>query len=242
PTRRSSDLRLYEKNGDCEVICAGSVESERKVVEAAGGVWIQHRNFPLGAKWNACFREAKQYDPDACLFVGSSDWVSDNWIEVMRPHSEKYHITGTAGCHFLHLSDPMRLCHWPGYTGRRQGESIGIGRMINREMLERMGWEPFNGQLDRSLDFSMMEKCSKLAGNSHLVVSPNALSVSISTDVWPNKHRFFDHYHGRLPSTILGGVSRWVEKNFPEANLIFNDEHKDLNHERHSRLEAADGV
>jgi hypothetical protein len=225
PLLKHTIERLYKKNGVHKVICTGHDPEDRKVCEAAGAEWVQYRNTPLGAKWNAAFQAAKKYNPYAVLFVGSSDWVSDNWCKVMMPHLQRYDIVGTAGCHFLHISDNNLLCYWPGYTGRRQGESIGIGRMISSRLLDKMQWRPFNDLLDSSLDYSMMQRCNQLSGKVHLIDAKNLSSVSISTDIWPNKHRFFDHYNGRLPSHRIYKTGEWIARHYPEANLIFKNEH-----------------
>jgi hypothetical protein len=221
PLLRYTIERLYKRNGVYKVICSGDNTNDRALCESLGAAWVHHRNRPLGQKWNAAFQEAKQFNPDSCLFVGSSDWLSDNWLKEMRPYSDKYDIIGTSGCHFIHLSTQKRLCYWPGYIGHRENESIGIGRMINSNMLDKMQWQPFNNELNESLDYSMMQKCSKLAGNSHLVSTRQIKSMSISTDLWPNKHKFEQHWSGELPSERIDDVEKFVSENFPEINKIF---------------------
>jgi hypothetical protein len=224
PLLKHTIERLYKKNNIYKVICAGHDNEDRKVCESAGAEWVQYMNKPLGAKWNAAFQAAKKHDPYAVLFVGSSDWVSDNWIHVMAPYLREYDIVGTAGCHFLHLSGNNLLCFWPGYTHSRKGESIGIGRMISSKLLDKMQWMPFNSALDASLDYSMIEKCTRLSGKAQLVDDSWITSVSISTDIWPNKHKFFDHYSNKLPSIRIDNVDEWIMKNYPEAHQIFKND------------------
>lgn len=212
--------RLYNKNGVYRVICAGSEPEDRQICEKTGAIWIQHRNQPLGAKWNAAFKEAKKYNPDACLFVGSSDWLSDNWLPVMIPYLSNYDLIGVPGCHFLHLCDEPLLCHWKGYTNGRDGESIGIGRLLSRQLLERIHYEPFKPELNNSLDSSMQQTCSRHAARIHLVDSHKIKAVSISTNEWANKHQFSDHYLGRLPSEKIKDVDNFIQSYFPEAKTV----------------------
>src|SRR5688572_2494846 len=134
--------RLYQKNGVYKVVCSGDDPEDRKVCEEAGAVWVEISNQPLGRKWNRAFEWAAKFDPDACLFVGSSDWLSDNWIPIMRHYLDRSDLVGTAGMYLVHLADEKLMCHWPGYTNQRRGESIGIGRMINRMLLDRLQFKP----------------------------------------------------------------------------------------------------
>ncbi len=213
--------RLIHKN-KVDVICVGDQNEDRKIAEAAGAKWVQFRNRPLGAKWNAGFLEAGRLGAEAVLFVGSSDWVSDNWIHELSGDLKKYDLIGTAGCHFLHISDEMHLCYWPGYNSQRRGESIGIGRLISSKVLSDLQWKPFNDQLDKSLDGSMQQSVMKVAGKVHITSNKKIISVSISTDNWLNKHNFWDHWGGKLPSTKILNPDIWIDRNFPEARIVFH--------------------
>jgi hypothetical protein len=221
PLLRHTIERLYKKNKVHKVICSGDGHQERKLVESLGAEWVQHRNRPLGQKWNAAFQAAEKYKPDACLFVGSSDWLSDNWLTEMGPHLKEHDLLGTAGCFFLHVDHEFKMCYWPGYVGRREGESIGIGRIISSRVLDKLQWKPFNEQLDASLDHSMQQRVKQVAGSTHLVSSDRLKSLSISTSQWVNKHKFFDHYTGKYPSTVIHSPLPFLQQHFPEAELIF---------------------
>jgi hypothetical protein len=212
--------RLYKKNGCHKVICSGDKPEDRRLCEEMGAEWVQHRNNPLGSKWNAAFQAAAKHNPTACIFVGSSDWLSDNWIPVMHPYLDSYDLIGTPGCYFMHLADENLLCYWPGYVNQRVGESIGIGRMLSSKLLDKMQWKPFSDLLNNSLDGSMMQTSSRRAARVHLIDSSELKSVSISTNIWPNKHQFSDHYLGKLPSKKILDVDTWIENNFPEAKLV----------------------
>jgi glycosyltransferase involved in cell wall biosynthesis len=222
PLLKHTIERLYKKNGVYKVICVGHLPEDRSVCEEAGAEWVQHRNKPLGDKWNKAFEAARKYQPDACLFVGSSDWLSDNWLSVIMPMMNDFDIVGTPGCHFLHLSKENLLCYWPGYKGQREGESIGIGRLISSKLLDKMQWQPFGSLLDRSMDHSMMQKCNKLAGKVQLVHSEKLKSVSISTDLWGNMHQFLDHWNNVLPSEKIAEVDNFLTTNFPEAHAVLH--------------------
>src|SRR5688572_33434172 len=80
--------RLIQKN-DCKVICVGDGLHEKQVCEQSGAVWVPFKNSPLGAKWNAGFVAAKRFNPDAVLYVGSSDWVCNDWIKLLDRKSTR---------------------------------------------------------------------------------------------------------------------------------------------------------
>jgi hypothetical protein len=221
--------RLYKRNKVDKVICVGETSREKNVCTAAGADFVAHGNRPLARKWNAGFLAAKKYNPKACLFVGSSDWVSDNWVETLLPYMNEHDMVGLPGCYLLdlsvarrkHANQGLRACHWPGYKGEREGESIGIGRMISGRILEKMGWQPFDPHLDHSLDYSMVRRVKKFGGNVLLIHSEDIKSMAISTDKWPNKHKFEDHYSGKLKSTTID-PKETVIKWFPESIDVFN--------------------
>lgn len=232
PLLKYTISRLLNKNKVDHVICVGASEDERKVCEEAGATFIEFENYPLAKKWNAGFVEARKFSPDACVFVGSSDWLSDNWLEHTLPHTDKFDMIGLPGCYFMDMKKAalrrtegavgLRACFWAGYDGQREGESIGIGRIISARILDKLNWMPFHDHLDRSLDHSMQGRILEKGGKIKLLFTEDIKSVSISTDLWPNKHQFEQHYSGMLPSIKIENAHAWAIDNFPESKLIFN--------------------
>lgn len=230
PLLEQTIKRLYQKNGCYRVICAGDQPDDKKLCESIGAIWVHHNNKPLGAKWNASFYKAKEYNPDAVLFVGSSDWVSDNWFSVIKPYVDEHGFAGVPGCYLADFGEDIRLVHWKGYAGyraERAAESIGIGRMLSRRLLEAMDWQPFSPVLDNSLDRSMKDRAKKVGYTDFMVHEYKLKALSISTNLWVNKHKFWMHFDnlpdGRqmIPSEKMV-PDRWLEDNFPEA-LVFHE-------------------
>lgn len=215
--------RLYVKNGCEKVICAGDQPEDKKLCESLGAVWVTHNNRPLGAKWNSSFYKAKDFNPDAVLFVGSSDWLSDNWITTMRPHVEQHGFAGVPGCYMADIGETIRVINWKGYKDcrpERATETIGIGRMLSRRLLDAIGWQPFSQTLDNSLDWSMKDKAKKVGFTDFMVHDESLKALSISTNRWLNKHRFEMHFDGTVPSERIEDVDGFL-KNFPEVKQIF---------------------
>lgn len=182
--------------------------------------FISIDNDPLGNKWNKGFQASKNYNADAVIFMGSSDWCSDDYIERCKEHSKDFGMIGMLGCHFVDVSETIRLVHWKGYgSGERHYEPIGIGRFLNREFLERINWTPFNHQLNSGLDWSMWLKAMKT--NQEIGILPDDGQIkllSISTNKWINKHKFTDHWTGSLKSERCDLAL--LEKEFNELKTL----------------------
>lgn len=221
PLLKQTITRLYKKNGCYKVVCAGDDFKAKKLCESLGAVWVNIPNKPLGRKWNLAFTKAREFKPDAVLYVGSSDWLSDNWIPETRPYVEQHGITGTPGCWFADIPKrgKIRIVYWPGYVGERSNESIGIGRMLSKKLLDLIDWQPFDSTKDSSMDASMKQKCAAV-GYHDFFVREDVKAMSISTDMWDNMHKFEDHWSGKLPSDKIENVEEFL-KQFPEAYQIF---------------------
>lgn len=224
PLLKHTITRLLKKNKVGHVICVGHADKDKQVCEQAGAEFIFHDNEPLGAKWNAGFIHAQKYNPIACLFVGSSDWLSDNWLPRTVPLLKEYDLIGKPGCHFLDISQHgFRVCEWLGYTGPRTSESIGIGRLISARVLSILKWKPFDDHLNKSLDHSMNQRVAEAGGHIQIINDSEIIALSISTDQWGNKHQFEDHVSGSLShhSVSVINVDEFLNTNFPEAYHVF---------------------
>lgn len=219
--------RLYRKNGVYKVICIGDSFDEQLVCTYEGAEFIKHPNEPLGKKWNAGFAAAKKHEPDAVLFVGSSDWISDNWIEKLSPLMDSYDMVGKPDFNLLDIGETYRFCSWRGYgKGPRENEPIGIGRLISARILEKLKWQPIDPALNNSMDYSMYKRVLTVGGNVHLYRGKDIQSLSISTNRWPNKHKFEDHYSNKIISDRKPDFIEWLDREFPEYKLIFKDENQ----------------
>jgi hypothetical protein len=213
--------RLIEVN-NVHVICVGS-EAERKVCEQAGAEYVYHENQPLGKKWNAGFIAAGRHNPDACLYIGSSDWLSADWLLNALPMLEEYDLVGQAGCHFMDVnkqgtSTSYRAVYWPGYGKghEREHEPIGIGRVLSARVLKKLNWEPFKNDIPRSLDYWQMKRVQDVGGK--VVMMPCGVAMSISTNLWENMHKFEQHWSNVLPSERVA-VNDLI-KLFPEITQL----------------------
>ena len=164
--------------------------------------FISISNDPLGTKWNKGFQASKNYQADGVMFMGSSDWCSDDYVDSVRLHLNDFGMLGMLGCHFADVADEIRLVHWKGYKDSiRVNEPIGIGRVLRADFLQKIHWSPFDQSLSSGLDWSMWLKAMKT--NQEIGILPDDGQIkllSISTNKWNNKHKFTDHWTGSLKS------------------------------------------
>lgn len=183
-------------------IVLGHESQANEIAKELDCEFISIDNDPLGNKWNKGFQASKNYNADAVIFMGSSDWCSDGYLQRCKEHSKDFGMIGQLGCHFADVSDEIRLVHWKGYKDSvRMNEPIGIGRFLNKEFLEKINWTPFDQRLNSGLDWSMWLKAMKTNQEIGILECDNSVQLlSISTNKWVNKHKFTDHWSGVLKS------------------------------------------
>ena len=116
--------------------------------------------------------------------LGSDDIVCSKLLDVYTPSMEKgIDLIGLIDCYFLDARDST-LKYWKGYTNHRIGESIGMARMMSKDLLERMNWNVWSKGLKKGLDSSMMRNLRSLKpfGGERLVKKPIRYWIVIMKD------------------------------------------------------------
>jgi hypothetical protein len=159
------------------------------------------------------------------LFVGSSDWVSDNYIQEAEDKLKEFDMVGKLGCHFIDVDDKIRLVNWTGYgKGPRSYEPIGIGRMLSNRFLDKINWQPFDKRLNSGLDWAMWLRAIISDASIGIFDADEIQFLSISTDKWENKHKFEDHWTGKLKSERITGKEQIAFlQSFPEIYDLQNE-------------------
>lgn len=220
--------RLYEKNKVFKVICAGDGPKDREIAERYGAEWVQVPNYPLGHKWNEAFAAAEKYNPDACLFIGSSDWLEDKWLDVTLPMLKKGDMVGTPDFTMCDIRRGVtRVAYWSGYPkgSGRENEPVGGGRILSNKLLKGMNWRPFDAGWDNSMDYSMRLHAERLGAKTVLLPNGTITVLTMSSDKWQNKHNY-DREMKTMQATEMSsedGIAFLAEK-FPEALSLFDDE------------------
>jgi hypothetical protein len=221
-----------------QVVCVTECKEERPICKDAGAIVTTLRGRTLGEKWNGGFLNAKQFDPDFYLYVGSSDWVSSNWTEELLPIAENHELTGVQDFYEMHLIydhyydklqrynknkvnasfKERKVGYWSGYYGERRGEPIGIGRILRRDFVKRIDYKPFDPMLTKNLDYSMYNKTEDVVS----VKCDKIKCLSLSTTLWGNKH-VFETDMSNPGSKIFKNkeANEFLTKWFPEAYKLF---------------------
>lgn len=144
--------RLSKKYGFKIIVAGSEGEESRKV--AQGCHYIEAPNFPISEKNNAMMLEAKKFNPDAVVLLGSDDFICENIIKhyykLIEEKEDK--VFGFKDLYFLDLQNDF-LSHFD--VGDK---SYGAGRFFPRNTLEAMGWKGWHVQADKGLDGINMKR------------------------------------------------------------------------------------
>lgn len=215
PLLKLTIQRLLLKNKIYKIICLGETEEEAFCCESVGAKFVWHKNSPLGRKLNTGFRIAKDYNPDAVSFIGSSDWLCDEWFNILTTYIDKYDLCGKRDFIMVHINKKIEVLYWPGYPvgSGREYEPIGIGRILSASVLDKLDWQPFDDSLNCSLDYSMIFSLMQIKGNCYINNSPELQSLSVSCDKWSNLHSFEKEKKNGI---IFEKPEIWLKMWFPE--------------------------
>ncbi len=113
---------------------------------------VEAPNAPLSAKWERALQLARGLLPDALVIMGSDDWIDARALRllILRGLSDGYAGTRVLYVHDLASAVTVRL---DGYAGERSVEPIGAGRVLSREVMDRLDWSLWpQVQINRALD------------------------------------------------------------------------------------------
>ena len=224
PLLKYTIRRLYSKNKIHSVIVIGESKSEYLTSMNEGAIFLKFPNKPLGRKWNAGYRFCKKFNPDAVLFVGSSDWISNDWIDIAYSElSDDIGYVCKSGFDMVDIKNKeIRFCKWYGYICNRKNEGIGIGRLISRKLLEKINFSPFNNNQNNSMDYHMYLKC--INNNMTIKILKNdSIFLSISCDLWKNMHMFDYHYFACSTSDLEKNKSIISNKNVSDNLELYRN-------------------
>ena len=137
------------------VVAGSEGEESRAVAERNGFSYTEVENLPLGAKWNAALSLLRDQDVDGVVILGSDDLLNERFFHVLKESLDEGCLLAGLDTFFVLESRSGRLMEWLGYLPPREGESIGAGRFLHRELLERLNWHLWEDGLNAGLDASM---------------------------------------------------------------------------------------
>jgi hypothetical protein len=162
---------IADRIGDIDLglVAVGSEgEVSREIVESNGFNYFEHPNTPLSDKWEFGLRRTQALDPDGVVLLGSDDLfcpkVISHYAECLRRRDL---FVGYMDSYFLDL-ESSDLFKWRGYAGpkwraRRITDTIGMGRMLARPLLEKLDFSLWDGiRANRNLDHLAQRSLTRL--------------------------------------------------------------------------------
>ncbi len=167
---------------DLHAIIVGSEgDSSRSMVIASSMKedyisYLEFPNKPLGRKFNAGVHAAQTVNPDYVMIMGDDAFClptifSEYLVAIEAGH--KY-----IGVRDLYSWDFINgaALYWPGYNGKREGEAIGSGRLVHKDILNGLDkpWMLYDDVKNRNLDYSMTQQIGLphlIDGSMHLMTT-----------------------------------------------------------------------
>jgi hypothetical protein len=160
----------YQKSKglDIEVVAIVSDEVNQRLAKHYTDHIVKASNFNIGVKWNQGLEYCKQLDFTHLLILGSDDIFSKNLIDAYLVKDRPY--IGLKDATAMSLVNG-NVKHFEGYTDAlRRGESVGSGRMITKEVVNKAGYKLFK-PLNKGLDLSMTQRLSEIGYSNHLITT-----------------------------------------------------------------------
>jgi CTP:molybdopterin cytidylyltransferase MocA len=175
-----------EAGHECDIVVAGSEDTHRTMAADHAAVWVEAYNDPLGAKFNAAAQRAFHDGADYLMVMGSDDFLATKTLQVMANRIQQgARYVGLSGCWFHDLATGRTSLFEAYPVGHAQrGQPIGLGRLLHRSLLPRHG-RPWQDDLNRSLDWSMTQRC-KLPKASVVQVGETVVALDVKTraNIW----------------------------------------------------------
>ena len=163
---------------------------------------------------------ARDHGATDLLFVGSSDWFREDWCEVTVPEIfNGYDLIGRRDIYFIDIGKTEnRVQHWFGYDKKswyRRNEPIGAGRIISKEILDKLDWQLLDKTFESSMDWVMYARILNAGGRVRLLDTDKSCLASISHYKWSNKHSFDAELKNPL-TVLLNNPTKFILDNFPD--------------------------
>lgn len=159
---------------EVQAFVCGSEVAQKGLCEVNGGVWIDHPN-ELGAKFNNAVEAAWKWGADYVVILGSDDLVSPKLAEQYgKLFQGKYKYFGLKGCNMIE-PPTQRALYLAGHASpKRYGETIGAGRVLSKEVLDKVNGRPWPENLKRGADLLMTLRLRRLGvAGVDLVIEPS---------------------------------------------------------------------
>jgi hypothetical protein len=189
--------------------------ADEELAHAFGIQTVRHRNEPLGAKFNAALRAARELDhPDYVLIMGSDDFFCGVVADVLAAMAAAH--LGSLGLQDLYFADLDTgvMGYWPGYhpvvQAHRQLESAGCGRLLDRHTLEAVDWSLWQDDRHKGMDLTHVARMQECGAWPVRLINVKALGgVAIDCKTAENLWSFQEV--GPLPLRAKDTAAIWAK-------------------------------
>ncbi len=201
---------------DFEVLIAGSEGMvSKKIVDAWKWNYLETPNQPLGLKANIRLKACQKLKPDYVLFLGSDDIMSiPTFRFILNKIKQGFDEIAPMDLYIYDVQS-KRLVYSRGYTNHRKGERLAIGRVIHRDVLNKLKWTMWNSTRNTSLDGSSKSLLDGIVRKPcyYWLKENNLMILDIKTAVNLSKFKLRDN-HTVVDNKLLD--------QFPESRIINN--------------------
>lgn len=146
---------------------------DKELSDEFGFTFVDFPNDPLSKKNNALIGACKDYD--GVVLVGSDNFLSDEIFEIYQNMDlNSPTLYGFDNLHF-YSTDTKELVT-DGVYGENQ--SIGVGRLFTKQLLEGLKYKPWTGSVNKGLD-SNCSKNVKNKGFEEVILPYSALILDV---------------------------------------------------------------
>lgn len=181
-----------------DLVAVGSEgDQSKRLVENYGFEYLEYPNKPVSKKWEHGINSVKSLEFDGLIIMGSDDLIDGRAIRrYIKALDDGFLFFGFQDVYFYE-ADTKELIYWPGYSHKsnpmphRTLESIGLGRMLSRELLELLNFSIWGSlEANSSLDGFMHKRLIddlkilplKYENNKNNTIFVNGFNVGLYCD------------------------------------------------------------
>lgn len=194
-------LKYYAQLKDKYNIVLIAVGSEgdisKNLCEAYQWHYVEHPNNPLSCKINRAFLEAKRFDVDAVIWIGSDDFISEGLLDHYFKNfsATTPAIMGLSDLYFYSVFHDETI-YFKYHSDKGYEKSMGTARFCSKLVLEKINYVLVPHPETRGVDFHAMENFKKhgIQEETFTMEQAGGICVDIKTDeVMTSYKMLFDH-------------------------------------------------
>lgn len=175
-------IQRMKTHPDYEINALAVISEEEMIplCEKYGINWVMYKNNPLGEKKNFGLKEAKKFEFDYLMEIGSDDLVLNELLDDYKRLIGKSEFFGISDAAYINSEngDCRRLISRSTY---------GAGRMISRKALDLIGWNLWYDHLNRGMDNNSVFALNKKGVTYYRTAPmefPGVIDIKSEENIW----------------------------------------------------------